>query len=72
MAAKKQTFEKAMERLSEIVEILEGGEEPLENAMKLFEEGAKLSAFCYEALNQAEQKITELATIQEDENDNEG
>lgn len=33
--------------------------------MKLFEEGAKLSAQCYKELDQAEQKITELTEVEE-------
>lgn len=65
MAAKKQSFEEAMKRLSEIVETLEAGESTLEDSMKLFEEGAKLSAQCYKALDQAEQKITELTEVEE-------
>ena len=55
------SFEKAMDRLQELVEILENGEETLDNSMKLFEEGAKLSAFCYEKLDNAEQKIVKLS-----------
>ena len=66
------SFEKAMDRLQELVEILENGEETLDNSMKLFEEGAKLSAFCYEKLDNAEQKIVKLPVpkvkaVQEDE-----
>ncbi len=61
----KPSFEEAMSRLQEIVSALETGEESLEDSMKLFEEGAKLSAFCYETLDRAEQKITELTKIQE-------
>lgn len=61
MAAKgKLKFEEAMARLQEIVSKLESGDEPLESAMKLFEEGAKLSAQCYDVLDKAEQKVTEL------------
>jgi len=69
--AAKMKFEEAMARLQEIVSKLESGEESLESSMKLFEEGAKLSALCYETLNKAEQKITELAKIQEDTEDDE-
>lgn len=69
--AAKMKFEEAMERLQEIVSKLESGEESLESSMKLFEEGAKLSALCYETLNKAEQKITELTKIQEDTEDDE-
>ena len=46
MAAKKLKFEEAMQRLQEIVGKLESGEESLEDSMKLFQEGAKLSAQC--------------------------
>lgn len=65
MAAKLK-FEEAMARLQEIVAKLESGEESLENSMKLFEEGAKLSAHCYETLEKAEQKITELTKLETD------
>ncbi len=58
-------FEEAMARLQEIVTKLESGDEPLESAMKLFEEGAKLSSQCYEALDKAEQKVTQLAKWEE-------
>ena len=67
MAAKKLKFEEAMSRLQEIVEKLESGEESLENSMKLFEEGAKLSAQCYELLDKAEQQVTELTKISQEE-----
>lgn len=63
----KLKFEEAMERLREIVERLESGEESLDSSMKLFEEGAKLSAQCYETLDKAEQKITQLAQLEEGE-----
>ena len=39
-----KTFESQMERLEEIVRLLEKGEAPLNENMKLFEEGTKLSA----------------------------
>ena len=63
MPAKKLKFEDAMGRLQEIVERLEGGEAPLEEAMALFEEGAKLSALCYNPLDRAQLKVTELAVL---------
>lgn len=53
-----------MARLQEIVGRLEGGEAPLEEAMALFEEGAKLSALCYNTLDRAEQKVKELTVLQ--------
>ena len=66
MAAKKLNFEEAIARLSQIVEKLETGEESLENSMKLFEEGAKLSAQCYQILEKAQQKVTELTAVEEE------
>jgi exodeoxyribonuclease VII small subunit len=58
MAEKK--FEKAMERLEEIVESLEGGELSLEDSLKVFEEGMKLARFCSHKLEEAEKKVTLL------------
>ena len=61
MAAKKKVdFENSMLRLEEIVNLLERGEAPLEQAMKLFEEGAKLLRECTAQLDAAEQKVTVL------------
>ena len=54
------TFETAMARLEEIVALLEGGKCTLDESLKLFEEGARLTTFCNEALKAAEQKITQL------------
>lgn len=50
-------FEKALERLEEIVSELEEGNIPLEDAVKKYEEGVKLSRICSEKLGQAEKKI---------------
>jgi exodeoxyribonuclease VII small subunit len=58
MAEKK--FEKAMERLEEIVQNLEAGDLPLEDALKAFEEGMKLAKFCSLKLEEAEKKVTLL------------
>lgn len=67
MAAKKLKFEKAMQRLQEIVGKLESGEESLEDSMKLFQEGAKLSAQCYQMLDKAEQQVAQLTKIADSE-----
>lgn len=53
-----KTFESQMARLEEIVRLLERGEAPLAESMKLFEEGTKLSAALGKLLDQAEQKVT--------------
>lgn len=55
MAAK--TFEQNMERLDEIVRKLEDGGLPLDQGMKLFEEGAKLTIQLNKQLDAAEQKV---------------
>ena len=62
---KKMDFEGSMARLEEIVSLLERGDAPLEQAMTLFEEGAKLLRECTRQLDQAEQKVT-LMTAGED------
>ena len=53
-----KTFESQMERLVEIVRLLEKGEAPLDESMKLFEEGTRLSAALGKLLDKAEQKVT--------------
>ncbi len=61
MAGKKKLdFEGAMARLEEIVSLLERGDAPLEKAMALFEEGAKLLRECTKQLDEAEQKVVLL------------
>lgn len=60
---KDATFESAIKKLEEIVSKLENGEESLENSLKLFKEGTELAGVCYEVLENAEQKITDLSKI---------
>lgn len=55
---KKQSFEESIARLEQIVKELEHGNTTLEDSMKLFEEGAKLSADLSKQLDAAEQKVT--------------
>ena len=62
---KKMDFEASVARLDEIVSLLERGDAPLEQAMALFEEGAKLLRECTGLLDKAEQKVT-LLTAGED------
>ncbi len=50
-------FEKKLTRLETIVEKMEAGELSLEDSLKLFEEGVKLSRECNTQLNDAEQKV---------------
>ena len=57
MARKKLSFEEAMKRLEEIVSHLEKGDIPLEESIRLFEEGSGLLALCSSQLEEAEQKV---------------
>ena len=52
------TFEEKLAKLTEIVDKLEAGNElPLEDSLKLFEEGVGLVASCREMLENAEQRV---------------
>ena len=55
-----QTFEEAMKQLEKIVQDLEGGDQPLEEAIARFEEGIRLSKFCSRKLDETEKRITIL------------
>lgn len=60
MARKKQTYEQALERLEKITELMEDENTTLEEAVKLYKEGAELSIFCAEGLIKIEQEISVL------------
>lgn len=53
-------FEQNMETLEQIVQELENGKLNLEDSIKKFEEGIKISKKCNEFLEEAEKKITVL------------
>jgi exodeoxyribonuclease VII, small subunit len=53
-------FEKNIERLEKISELLESDTIGLEEAVKYYEEGIELSKVCFKTLNEAELKVTEL------------
>ena len=53
-------FEEALKRLEEIVSQLEDGELELEEAIRLFEEGVKLSLYCQQELKAADGKVQKL------------
>ena len=55
----KNTFEDNMNELGRIVSELEKGDIPLDKAVKLYDEGLKLSAACRKQLDKAQIKITE-------------
>ena len=58
-------FEKKLSRLENIVGNMEAGELSLEDSLKLFEEGVKLSRECSTQLNEAEQKVKILMGFDE-------
>ena len=60
MAEKKPTFETSLKELEKIVRRLEEGDSSLEDSLKLFEDGVRLSRECQERLNQAERRIEVL------------
>lgn len=51
------TFEDSLKQLEKIVEQLEKGDLPLEDSIKLFEEGVRLSTACKQELDDAEGKV---------------
>jgi exodeoxyribonuclease VII small subunit len=62
---KKQTeqapdFESALKELEALVERMESGDLPLEEALKLFERGVELTRTCQSSLKQAELKVEQL------------
>ncbi|USD20933.1 exodeoxyribonuclease VII small subunit [Microbulbifer variabilis] len=62
MVAKKKSasFEQSLEALEELVERLEAGDLPLEEALADFEQGVKLTRECQKKLASAEQKVKML------------
>ena len=60
MSEIKLSFEDAFNALEEITEKLNRNDIPLDEAIKLYEQGMKLSALCSEKLETAKQKIETL------------
>ncbi len=59
--AAKRTLEQSLKRLEEIVNRMEGGETPLDEAVELYEEGIAIAKECAEKLKAAELKIKKLS-----------
>jgi exodeoxyribonuclease VII small subunit len=59
--APKNSLESSLKRLEEIVEMLERGETPLDDAVMLYEEGVQISKECAEKLKATELKIKKLS-----------
>ncbi|MDR4314459.1 exodeoxyribonuclease VII small subunit [Niallia circulans] len=56
----KPTFEEAMEELERIVEKLEEGDVPLEEAINTYKKGMELSKYCHEKLKSVEEQLAEV------------
>lgn len=59
--ATEHTIEKSLEQLEKINDKLKNGDLPLDEAIKLYEEGTKLVSQSYDKLNKAEFKIKKIA-----------
>ena len=60
MKGKAKTFEENMQRLEQIVRTMERGEVPLEESLKLFQEGTSLVEQCGKLLDEAELQINKI------------
>ena len=60
MSQETLSFEKAFERLEQILSLMNSGSIPLEESLKLFEEAEKLMRTCGARLSSAEKKIEQL------------
>lgn len=58
----KLTFEEAMKNLEEIVERLEEGDVPLEEAISIYRKGMELSKLCHDKLKNVEEQLTQIIT----------
>lgn len=57
---KKLSFDAALKRLEEIVDLLESGQLSLEESLRMFEEGVKISLYCQEELQKTDGKVSLL------------
>ena len=66
--SKSVTFENAVHELDKIIEKMESGDISLDESLKLFEKGVKLTRSCQKTLAEAEAKIEKLmAQVQQTE-----
>ena len=56
----KMTFERAIKRLEEIVDLLENNETSLDDSVELFQEGVQLSRYCSKKLGNVENKVSKI------------
>jgi exodeoxyribonuclease VII small subunit len=60
------SFEVAIKRLTEIVAALERGDLPLEESLRLFEEGVQLSRVSQKRLDTAEKRVEQLLSVDDE------
>jgi len=60
-------FEEALGRLDETVSALEGGQLPLEEAIRLYEEGMRMAQRCQQMLDTAELRVQQLRAATDDD-----
>ena len=65
MNEKNASFEMNMQRLEQIVRILERGDAPLEDSMKLFQEGTELVRGCSKLLDEAQLQVKKIIACQD-------
>ncbi|MBM7689517.1 exodeoxyribonuclease VII small subunit [Enterococcus ureilyticus] len=65
--AVEKTFEESLAELEEIVQRLERGDVPLEEALSAFQEGMVLSKQCQDTLEKAEKTLTKVMTANDEE-----
>lgn len=53
-----KSYEEALKRLEEVIESLESKEVPIDDSLKLFQEGIELYRFCNSKLTEVEEKVT--------------
>ena len=62
MSEKKPTFEENMKHLEQIVRAMERGDVPLEESLKLFQEGTELVRVCGNLLNEAQLQVKKITS----------
>ena len=62
MNKQNMTFETSMQRLEQIVRAMERGDVPLEESLKLFQEGTELVRTCNELLENAQLQVKKIMT----------
>ena len=62
MNQQNKTFEENMQRLEQIVRAMERGDVPLEESLKLFQEGTELVRCCGKLLDEAQLQVKKILT----------